>query len=187
MGSLALLFSRLPLLRLFHFPRYIQYTPNPPQSPTGSHSPRAKLASAAALLEPSTNTQDPRTHLYSVSIWISTSTSTWVKPGYHLDTSADLARARMQVASMSGSSTAIAVSKNRSNVTPFKTTPSKNFAPAAESPGNWQHPRIKEITRRQNRTVFTSDNVKTVIYNITALIIISFIQKINDDFGPRLL
>lgn len=88
---------------------------------------------------------------------------------------------------MSGSSTAIALSRNRSHLTPYKKTPSKNIAPAAESPGNWQHPRIKEITRRQNRTVFTGDNVKTIIYNITALIIISFIQKINDDFGPRIL
>lgn len=88
---------------------------------------------------------------------------------------------------MVGSSTPISVSKNRSHLTPFKTTPSKSITPVAESPGNWQHPRIKEITRRQNRTVFTSDNVKTIIYNITALIIISFIQKINEDFGPRLL
>lgn len=88
---------------------------------------------------------------------------------------------------MSGSSTAVAVNKHRANLTPSKTTPSKQIAPVVESPGNWQHPRIKEITRRQNRTVFTSDNVKTIIYNITALVITSFIQKIIDDFGPRLL
>lgn len=88
---------------------------------------------------------------------------------------------------MSGSSTAIAVSKHRSNLTPFKTTPSKFTPPAAESPGNWQHPRIDEITRRQNATVFTGDNVKTIIYNVAALFIIGFIHRINTDFGPRLL
>lgn len=85
---------------------------------------------------------------------------------------------------MSGSSTVVAVNKHRANLTPSKTTPSKQIA-VVESPGNWQHPRIKEITRRQNRTVFTSDNVKTIIYNMTALVITSFIQKIIDDFGPR--
>lgn len=90
---------------------------------------------------------------------------------------------------MSGSSTSLAVSKHRSNsqLTPFKTTPSKNIPAVTDSPGNWQHPRIDEITRRQNATVFTSDNVRTVIYNITALVIISFVQKVNADFGPRFL
>lgn len=88
---------------------------------------------------------------------------------------------------MSTPSTGLVVSKNRANLTPFKTTPTKNAAPFTESPGNWQHPRIKEITHRQNRSVFTSDNMKTAIYNVAALIMISFSQKIVDDFGPRSL
>lgn len=90
-------------------------------------------------------------------------------------------------AKMSGFNAALAVSKHRANVTPFKTTPSKNVPPATESPGNWQHPRIDEITRRQSATVFTSDHVKTIIYNVAALFVVGFVQRINDDFGPKLL
>ncbi|KAF3770685.1 hypothetical protein M406DRAFT_33644 [Cryphonectria parasitica EP155] len=86
---------------------------------------------------------------------------------------------------MSGSSTALAVSKPRFNVTPSKTTPSKAIPPATESPGNWQHPRIDEITRRQSATLFTSDNVKTVIYNVTALFVVGFVHRIHDDFSSR--
>lgn len=88
---------------------------------------------------------------------------------------------------MSGSATSLAVSKHRSDLTPYKTTPSKNTPIVVDSPGNWQHPRIDEITRRQNATVFTSDNVRTIIYNITALVITSFIHKINTNYGPNFL
>lgn len=84
---------------------------------------------------------------------------------------------------MSGSSSALALSKQR---TPLKTL-SGNNTPVTESPGNWQHPRIDEITRRQNATVFTSDNVKTIVYNVGALVILGFIQRINADFGPKAL
>lgn len=84
---------------------------------------------------------------------------------------------------MSGSSTALALNKQR---TPLKQISGSN-TPVTESPGSWQHPRIDEITRRQNATVFTSDNVKTIVYNVGALVIISFIQRINTDFGPKSL
>ncbi|PSR80586.1 nuclear pore complex component-domain-containing protein [Coniella lustricola] len=72
-------------------------------------------------------------------------------------------------------------------VTPYKTPSAKSMPQTIESPGNWQHPRIEEITRRQNATVFTSDNVKTIVYNIAALFVVRFLQRINDDFGPRTL
>lgn len=84
---------------------------------------------------------------------------------------------------MSGTSTALALNKQR---TPIKQISGIN-TPVTESPGSWQHPRIDEITRRQNATVFTSDNVKTIVYNVGALVIISFIQRINMDFGPKSL
>ncbi|CAK7566071.1 MAG: hypothetical protein SEPTF4163_004004 [Sporothrix epigloea] len=38
-----------------------------------------------------------------------------------------------------------------------------------DSPGNWRHPRIEEITRRRATTVFTEANLKTFVYNALAL------------------
>lgn len=80
-------------------------------------------------------------------------------------------------------STALALNKTRSYralSTPSKATP----APVADSPGNWQHPRIKEITRRQQATVFGSDNVKTIVYNLAAIFIIHVIRLTAAKYGP---
>lgn len=58
-------------------------------------------------------------------------------------------------------------------VTTSKSTSSK---PAPEtptltdSPGNWRHPRMDEITRRRAATVFTETNLKTFVYNVLALV-----------------
>lgn len=77
---------------------------------------------------------------------------------------------------------------NASALTPSKTTPSRpSPIPVAESPGNWSHPRIDEITRRQNATVFTGDHLKTILYNVAAIVILNFMQKINAEFGPSQL
>lgn len=90
--------------------------------------------------------------------------------------------------SASSYSTALTSSKQQTAVTPYKQISGvKATTPATESPGNWQHPRIDEITRRQSATVFTSDNVKTIVYNVTALFVVRLVQRINDDFGPSLL
>ncbi|KAH8771975.1 nuclear pore complex component-domain-containing protein [Diaporthe sp. PMI_573] len=81
------------------------------------------------------------------------------------------------------STQALALNKTRSYgalATPTKATP----APLADSPGNWQHPRIKEITRRQQATTFGSDNVKTIIYNLAAVIIIHLIRLAAAEYGP---
>ena len=52
-----------------------------------------------------------------------------------------------------------------------KGTPSK--APSTpivtDSPGNWRHPRMEEITRRRATSVFTETNLKTLVYNGLAL------------------
>lgn len=90
---------------------------------------------------------------------------------------------------MSGTSTALALSKQR---TPIRSTPGNNdndntTTPMTQSPGAWKHPRIDEITRRQNATVFTSDSFKTIIYNVAALFFLALIQRINTDFGPKYL
>jgi nucleoporin POM34 len=80
------------------------------------------------------------------------------------------------------STQALALNKTRTSgalTTPSKPTP----APAAESPGNWQHPRMKEITRRQQATTFGSDNVKTIIYNLAALVIIHLVRLAAAGYG----
>lgn len=51
-------------------------------------------------------------------------------------------------------------------------TPVKKTAAVTESPGNWKHPGLAEITKRQNATVFSESNVKTIVYNVIALAII---------------
>lgn len=86
------------------------------------------------------------------------------------------------------SSTALALNKTRNYgalTTPSKATPAP--APVVDSPGNWQHPRIKEITRRQQASVFGSDNVKTIVYNLAAIIIIHLIRLAGAGYGPTQL
>ena len=39
-----------------------------------------------------------------------------------------------------------------------------------DSPGNWRHPRMDEITRRRAAAVFSEANLKTFIYNAVALV-----------------
>ncbi|GAB0135428.1 Unknown protein [Epichloe bromicola] len=53
--------------------------------------------------------------------------------------------------------------------TPIKSTPTKP-APATDSPGTWRHPRLNEITRRQNATSFTEKNVRQIAYNVVTLL-----------------
>ncbi|KAH6655128.1 nuclear pore complex component-domain-containing protein [Truncatella angustata] len=49
-------------------------------------------------------------------------------------------------------------------------TPSKPASsPAAETPGNWRHPRLQEITRRQNASTFSDKNVRKIAWNIAAI------------------
>ena len=56
-------------------------------------------------------------------------------------------------------------------VTPVKKTPQ-----IPESPGNWKHPRLAEINRRKNATVFSESNVRTIAYNIGALGIVLVVK-----------
>lgn len=42
-------------------------------------------------------------------------------------------------------------------------------AAAAESPGNWTHPRLKEIARRRNATTFNDKNVRRIAQNVGAI------------------
>lgn len=66
-------------------------------------------------------------------------------------------------------------------------TPNKTVAPQpqhTESPGNWQHPRMEEITYRQNATVFSAQNFRTIVYNLAAILIIHLFRLVNADYGP---
>ncbi|KAG5977717.1 hypothetical protein E4U55_006557 [Claviceps digitariae] len=53
--------------------------------------------------------------------------------------------------------------------TPVHSTPIM-AAPAVDSPGTWRHPRLNEITRRQNATAFTEKNIRQIAYNVVALL-----------------
>ncbi|QUC19475.1 uncharacterized protein UV8b_03716 [Ustilaginoidea virens] len=55
--------------------------------------------------------------------------------------------------------------------TPVQSTPTK-AAPGTDSPGTWRHPRLDEITRRQNATSFAEKNVRQIAYNVIALLIL---------------
>ncbi|KAJ1329589.1 nucleoporin POM34 [Microdochium nivale] len=50
-------------------------------------------------------------------------------------------------------------------------TPVKATAPApTESPGSWRHPRLDEITRRQEQSSFSEQNVRSITINISVLV-----------------
>lgn len=58
------------------------------------------------------------------------------------------------------------------SLTPVRSTPTKQISsPSAftESPGNWKHPRLAEITERQARTTFSQKNVLQIVYNVVAI------------------
>ncbi|KAK1766214.1 NPCC-domain-containing protein [Phialemonium atrogriseum] len=66
------------------------------------------------------------------------------------------------------------------------TTPVKRAPVVTDSPGNWKHPRLAEITRRQGRTVFSEKNVKTIAYNfatLTLLWVLGLVVKLNVPSG----
>jgi nucleoporin POM34 len=72
----------------------------------------------------------------------------------------------------------------RNNSTPVKQTP----APIVqESPGNWKHPRLAEITRRQNKTVFSEKNIKQIIYNVVALVSAEMLRSVLVPYFPSQL
>ncbi|ROW11695.1 hypothetical protein VPNG_05577 [Cytospora leucostoma] len=78
----------------------------------------------------------------------------------------------------------LSLSKSRSYSGPLQTPYRPIPSPVTDSPGNWQHPRIKEITHRQKASVFTTHNIKTIVYNIFAIIVIHLIRVVNAEHGP---
>jgi nucleoporin POM34 len=61
-----------------------------------------------------------------------------------------------------------------------QSTPVKQTAapPVTESPGNWKHPRLAEITRRQSRNTFSEKNIRHIVYNVAALVGLGLAQQV---------
>jgi nucleoporin POM34 len=76
-----------------------------------------------------------------------------------------------------------------STLTPVKSTPVKQTtAPAAtDSPGNWKHPRLAEITRRQSQNVFSEKNIRKMVYNAVALVSLGLVRQVVLPFVPSWL
>ncbi|KAK4453282.1 nuclear pore complex component-domain-containing protein [Podospora aff. communis PSN243] len=62
---------------------------------------------------------------------------------------------------------------SRTTLTPVKQTA---VTPVKESPGNWRHPKLAEITRRQSKTVFSEKEVKQIVYNVLALAVLFLVR-----------
>ncbi|KAL1836648.1 hypothetical protein VTJ49DRAFT_4823 [Mycothermus thermophilus] len=67
-----------------------------------------------------------------------------------------------------------------SSLTHIKSTPVKQTTPAAvtESPGNWKHPRLAEITRRQSKNTFSEKNARQIVYNVAALAVVGVVRQV---------
>ncbi|KAL2269733.1 hypothetical protein VTJ83DRAFT_1917 [Remersonia thermophila] len=67
-----------------------------------------------------------------------------------------------------------------SSLTQIKSTPVKQTAPAAaaDSPGNWKHPRLAEITRRQSKNTFSEKNARQIVYNVAAIAIVGIVRQV---------
>ncbi|KAF3056632.1 hypothetical protein GL218_06581 [Daldinia childiae] len=70
----------------------------------------------------------------------------------------------------------MSLSMAKTIVTPKKQTPST--PPVTDSPGTWRHPRLQEITQRQEATTFTDGNVKRIAVNIVVLIALIFLHSL---------
>ena len=79
------------------------------------------------------------------------------------------------------SSTAIAT--RSTSKSPAFSTPLKKSTQIVDSPGNWKHPRLSEITRRQNATVFNENNIRAIIYNVGALAVIWVLHMLSTRLG----
>ncbi|KAK0635200.1 nuclear pore complex component-domain-containing protein [Bombardia bombarda] len=69
--------------------------------------------------------------------------------------------------------------------TPVKQT--QAAPPVTDSPGNWRHPRLAEITRRQSRTVFSEKNARQIAYNVAAIAIFEALRATIIPYWPSIL
>ncbi|KAK4237987.1 nuclear pore complex component-domain-containing protein [Achaetomium macrosporum] len=64
------------------------------------------------------------------------------------------------------SSSAVSVAQAQSTPVKQLATPS---SAVQDSPGNWKHPRLAEITRRRNLSTFSEKHIRQIVYNSVAL------------------
>ena len=69
-----------------------------------------------------------------------------------------------------------------SSLAQVRSTPIKQITTSAgavkESPGNWKHPRLSEISRRQNRTTFSENHIRQIVYNVAALAGVGVLREV---------
>ncbi|KAK6954772.1 hypothetical protein Daesc_004741 [Daldinia eschscholtzii] len=70
----------------------------------------------------------------------------------------------------------MSLSMAKTIVTPKKSTPAT--PPVTDSPGTWRHPRLEEITRRQEATTFTDGNIKRILINFLVLITLILLHSL---------
>ncbi|KAI8630344.1 NPCC-domain-containing protein [Xylariaceae sp. FL1651] len=56
--------------------------------------------------------------------------------------------------------------------TALKTPTKAPATPITDSPGTWRHPRLQEITRRQEASTFTDKNMRRIVINISLLVVL---------------
>lgn len=82
---------------------------------------------------------------------------------------------------MSSSATALSQAKTTTTTTTTTTPVKQTTTPGravTDSPGNWKHPRLAEITRRQSKNVFSEKHIKQIVYNVGALAAIGVLRQV---------
>ncbi|KAJ2891909.1 hypothetical protein MKZ38_010554 [Zalerion maritima] len=69
-------------------------------------------------------------------------------------------------------STPTKVSVMRPSANPSSTPVSKKGTSQTESPGNWRHPRLAEISRRKVTSTFSEKNIRRIAYNTAVLLML---------------
>ena len=70
-----------------------------------------------------------------------------------------------------------------SNAQTALATPTKASAtPVTDSPGVWRHPRIEEITRRQEASTFTDKNLRHIVLNVALSVALYILRSFASSF-----
>ncbi|RKU47087.1 hypothetical protein DL546_000033, partial [Coniochaeta pulveracea] len=106
-----------------------------------------------------------------------------------LSTMADRAPATLSSLANKAATPSSAVSSitSKASNTVAQLTPTKIASTPAnvtDSPGNWKHPRLAEITKRQRRTEFSQRNLNSIAYNAGALIASIVVRQISTSKLP---
>ncbi|KAK4149447.1 nuclear pore complex component-domain-containing protein [Chaetomidium leptoderma] len=70
--------------------------------------------------------------------------------------------------------------------TPVRQTASTVPA-GTESPGNWKHPRLAEITRRRSQNIFSEKHIRQIVYNAAALVSVGLLRQVVLPLVPSVL